>query len=793
MDFTAYYRCTEPTLDWQLPKGHLPPIDDFFDHTYSSDEVLTSCLFDSFSLQELNQRYALICCGHSCGDELLAVDGILFHILRRLTAHGELTITALDVCDEVGYDMFSFGTKVPISDKSVSGVTARMLERKSNLWEIEQLVNAVRLRWETVCGSLLIDIRGAINVQVVGLRWEQGSHLYRKLCGLDDGNSDSLCRLMSKVTRKGAVRLIRYVRPSSKFPSIGGAQLLALYAEARIYRSQRGNDLLLQHTLTDLQTKRHRYDRIYLRKEVYIPQLASELESVVEEMTTATKRIKKARIHLNEVKSSLNSKVVEEHHASSPVIDDQSPKADANHAVLADFYRFSREVLELHSAVLECVRASNSLLAKSSVKTASHKSTSPPSVLNFIHDVVYFAAERAVLMSEGVVSRNESYAWIDVNGCSDKLKSPESWNAPLHIQIKTLFPRVTVEFHDKTTFESDDENIPVKKSSNISKTASTTQFPTETTPPSAQNTTAQKPVSSSVTDLTQRKLSITKKHDTEEADKKYLMAVYDSLTLVQDVTKYLKAGTIMIKHGRIGSPHPRLFWVSSVVNKTALLWVDPDKRSASAKTNVPLTDICSVILGPFSKVFKRNPIGNENKDFFLSFTLTLRDDSRTVDIVAPTLPDFEAWVLGISHMAHVDPFWGKRLTLPNDQFTARLSEQEKALCETSYIFPSAYVAVKDRIVDLRDEVRQHLRLFGNNAEQAFVALGGIHLPQVNHKGAILMTKGELRHYCSAYNIDIFRVCEIWRVFNSQDLVYDPSFVPATNFGVTQRKGLSGGK
>eukprot|EP00742_Colponemidia_sp_Colp-10_P013782 GILJ01015598.1.p1 GENE.GILJ01015598.1~~GILJ01015598.1.p1 ORF type:complete len:735 (-),score=43.26 GILJ01015598.1:40-2244(-) len=728
--------------------------------------------------------------GQYSGDDLLSPTGFLVHTLRRATYFGELTVMALDVCDNIAFDQFSYGSKVKIVEKSLSGVTARKIDKKSSFSEIEAVVQEIRMRWETVCGALLVDIRGSVTIHVVGVKSEQTSPLFTRLCFNADV-TDSLCSLVSKALRKGVVRVVRVIKPSIISSC---ANTPSLFSEIRILRLKAMPHTLLQHTLSSLQVQLFRTEKSKIQRDFLSPLLASELESIIEEMTAATKRVKKARIHAQEAKDSIQEAIDSMPHSTTANLNEvdevavfPDAKLQANHSVTVDFFRQFKVVSSLHVDVLDTVRAINSRLYKKRNQSIDRQQVSSD-VLSLIDDVICFCCERAVLSSEGLVSATESYAWLDIKGCSTKLKSSDSWHQPLNIQIKTLYPRVAVDWPDHTVFESEDEAEP---SVGATATANNTiESPKEKAPDVASKLPNQ-PVSAA--DLTQRKLSITKKHDTEEADKKYLMAVYDSLTLVQDVTKYLKAGTVMTKHGRSGSPHPRLFWVSSVVNKTALMWVDPDKRSTSAKTNIPLSDVCSVVLGPFSKVFKRNPIGIDNKDFFLSFSLILRDDSRTIDIVAPTLPDFEAWVLGVSHMAHVDPFWGKRLVLPNDEHSARLSEQEKTLCETWYIFPSAYIAVKDRIVDLRDEVRQHLRLFGNNAEQAFVALGGIHLPQVNHKGAILMTKGELRHHCNSYNVDIFRVCEIWRVLNAQDLVYDPAFTPATNFGLTQRKTPMSGK
>eukprot|EP00331_Platyophrya_macrostoma_P019254 CAMPEP_0176473890 /NCGR_PEP_ID=MMETSP0127-20121128/42612_1 /TAXON_ID=938130 /ORGANISM="Platyophrya macrostoma, Strain WH" /LENGTH=257 /DNA_ID=CAMNT_0017869045 /DNA_START=12 /DNA_END=785 /DNA_ORIENTATION=+ len=256
------------------------------------------------------------------------------------------------------------------------------------------------------------------------------------------------------------------------------------------------------------------------------------------------------------------------------------------------------------------------------------------------------------------------------------------------------------------------------------------------------------------------------------------MQVYDSTTLIGDVTKYLKAGTEMVKHGRSGKPHKRLFWITTASYRMELVWVDPQNK-AGDRSCIHLGDVGYVSLGCFGRVFKRYVIPDSDKDFFLCFTVGLRDGGRTVDIVAGSLPDFEAWVLGLCHLVRLDPYWGKPLDISKFPETKSLSLEEQSVCEQNYIFPADYLRVKEKVVKLHTEVKDHLRLFGNDQEQAYTALGGIHLPQMNDRGAIYMTKGELRYHCSPYKIDIFRCCKMWVLFQQMGLIYDP-------FGTTCR-------
>ena len=748
------------------------PYEDYYGESYSPEEVFHGCLDDCVPLigdLATAGRSLVVGCGASSFYDFLQPKGILMQCLRRLTLHGVHSITAVDVGDSVGYDCFSNGDKVRISDKAMSGVTARDLQLDSDACDIMDIIAPIYLRRDAICGGLMIDIRGAINLQVILVRSESASTLFKRLQGFDLA-PDTLSQLAARSIRKGRVRVLHYISFENSHTRFNDE----IFAESRLLRVTAGtcsnSQLAGVVAVHDVQNALRR--RVRLEKDNNLPVKMVQLEGLVQEMTTAAKRVRKARVAAEDLladkKQIINSLPAP---ASTSTMDTADAKLEANHQVVADFWGHFQDVSSLQSKLINSRRKG---LVRRGSAARGHVLTLTPEISEMIDDIVCFVCERAIAMGEGAASKDESYAWFDIFGSSKKMRASDTWAQPLRVQIVHAYPRITIEYPDETFLGSDEEEDALRG-------------PVLSSGADASASKSSPVVSSASSDPTLRKLNITKKHDSDEADKKYLMAVYDSTSLVQDVTKYLKAGTTMMKHGRIGSPHDRLFWVALVANKPTLLWVDPEKRSSSAKTTIPLADISSVVLGPFSKVFKRHAVTNQSKDFFLSFTLHLCDDSRTVDIVAPTLPDFEAWVLGICHAAQVDPYFGKKLKLPKDDFSHRLTEQERALCEDWYIFPQAFVAVKDRIVTLRNEVQQHLRIFGNNAEQAFVALGGIHLPQVNSKGAILMTKGELRHHCTPYNIDIFRVCEMWQLFSDQNLIYDLSYVPATHFGIRQRK------
>lgn len=266
----------------------------------------------------------------------------------------------------------------------------------------------------------------------------------------------------------------------------------------------------------------------------------------------------------------------------------------------------------------------------------------------------------------------------------------------------------------------------------------------------------------------------------------HLMRVYDSPTLVSDLTKFLRGGTVMVKHGRLGKPHKRLFWVSSSRGKPELLWMDPDAKD-QGRTVLRLEDVAYLKMGCFSKVFKRHPIKPSNPQFFLCFTIGLKSKDRTVDVVADSLADFEAWVVGLSWMIGVDPCWGGKPDISKEEGFSQLSFFECTLCETHYIMPMEYLTLRAAVEERRAIVKEWMEKYPDDLKRLEAELDMIHPPEINEHGALLLTKGELRFLCPEIKLDIFRISHIWVQFESMNLVFDPSFSLATSFGITKRE------
>lgn len=272
----------------------------------------------------------------------------------------------------------------------------------------------------------------------------------------------------------------------------------------------------------------------------------------------------------------------------------------------------------------------------------------------------------------------------------------------------------------------------------------------------------------------------------ERTTRLQLMRVYDSPTLVSDLIKFLRGGTVMVKHGRLGKPHRRLFWVSSSKGKPELLWMDPEGKDDS-RSSLHLNEVAYIKLGCFGKVFKRHAIKQKSPSFFLCFTIGLTGRDRTVDVVADSLADFEAWVVGLSWMVGVDPCWGGKPDISKEPGFETLSFFESTTCETNFVMPSEYLTLKQAVVNRRAEVKAAMEKHPDDLQLVEELLDLIHPPQFNEHGAFLFTKGELRFLCPDIKLDIFRISYIWILFEQMGLVFDPNFSLPTSFGITNRE------
>eukprot|EP00996_Jenningsia_fusiforme_P005681 NODE_66_length_3564_cov_104.388336_g58_i0.p1 GENE.NODE_66_length_3564_cov_104.388336_g58_i0~~NODE_66_length_3564_cov_104.388336_g58_i0.p1 ORF type:complete len:947 (-),score=174.35 NODE_66_length_3564_cov_104.388336_g58_i0:45-2885(-) len=261
--------------------------------------------------------------------------------------------------------------------------------------------------------------------------------------------------------------------------------------------------------------------------------------------------------------------------------------------------------------------------------------------------------------------------------------------------------------------------------------------------------------------------------DADEADRQYLMGIYDTPNLIRDILKYLQSGTILLKHCRSGKPHFRRFWLS--LDLKEMHWVDPENPKAGG-SSVSLLEVTDLLMGQYSKVFRRNRSDMTNPEFYLSFTLVWKQGKRTLDVVAETTSEFEAWLMGLCHVTGLEPRWKKQLDISLEADFEKLDGLEQESCSEHHITPRLFLKLKELIVERQREVKQAIKNCKGDMIKVYQTLGGIHPPKISDNGSLLMTKGELRYLA---NIDIFRSCVIWKILEHQQLIFDPNFTEPT--------------
>lgn len=244
----------------------------------------------------------------------------------------------------------------------------------------------------------------------------------------------------------------------------------------------------------------------------------------------------------------------------------------------------------------------------------------------------------------------------------------------------------------------------------------------------------------------------------KEMEQAYL-SVYESPTLVSGICRFLRGGSVVELHGRSGSPKDQKVRVS-IGGQKAIVWTDPDGTNTGSVNDFPFAEVGEIRLGPYSDVFQRHPIQVSDKRFFRSFSVHIKRGSRTIDVVAATTVDFEAWVIGLCAICHVGAMWSKPLEFaPNDPLRRQLSASELAVCATNNVPLETFVAMRALVEQRRDDALLEAPLFEAS-------------PNIDANGAVRMSRGELRYVATPHELDIFRTCALWDHFRDARLVFD---------------------
>jgi hypothetical protein len=222
-------------------------------------------------------------------------------------------------------------------------------------------------------------------------------------------------------------------------------------------------------------------------------------------------------------------------------------------------------------------------------------------------------------------------------------------------------------------------------------------------------------------------------------------SLYDQPSLLGEIGTYAQVGCAMLKYGRSGSPHYRVFYVLTTdAAGPRLCWEDQDSgRRTGSNSSIELRAVQKVYLGQFTDVFKRLP---SSESFYCSFSLLYvhKQQMRTLDVCADTEAEFEAWVIAICSATKLSPHFPEKLlnveVMPG---ASQLLPQDIDFCGTWHIPPQLFVTTRNRLEEIIKR----------------------------RKGAaVRMTPGDVRFFAQ---IDIFRACALWRRFRELGLV-EPS-------------------
>eukprot|EP00760_Papus_ankaliazontas_P009074 PhM_4_TR13963/c0_g1_i1/m.91760/K10394/KIF3A; kinesin family member 3A len=194
-------------------------------------------------------------------------------------------------------------------------------------------------------------------------------------------------------------------------------------------------------------------------------------------------------------------------------------------------------------------------------------------------------------------------------------------------------------------------------------------------------------------------------------------SVYDSPTIMSDIIAYLQAGSTVFKYGKSGIPRYRHMFISPRLqaNKQVeyvIQWESSNnvtEADRAAGKGIEVSMIKDIILGQTTKVFKRARErcvdDSQHTNYYLSFSILYikKQSQRSLNIIVEAVPEFEAWVLGLSHLARKTPVWGEAMQVDPKE-ALQLSEPEFTMCRLSHVRPAVYLQIKDQLKNKRREL-----------------------------------------------------------------------------------------
>jgi hypothetical protein len=232
--------------------------------------------------------------------------------------------------------------------------------------------------------------------------------------------------------------------------------------------------------------------------------------------------------------------------------------------------------------------------------------------------------------------------------------------------------------------------------------------------------------------------------DNKRATGKRRGTLYDQPSLLKEILSYVQYGCTILKYGRSGAPHYRLFYVLMSEEEGArLCWDEEDDgRRLGKGSSIALSGVTRIILGRFTAIFDRLP---DTEGFYNSFSLEYisRQQTRTLDLVCDTDAELESWVIALCSLTKKSPQFGGPLVTKNTPALAQLSPDEESMCIRWHVPPDVFMSCKRRVEDVRHRSKHPV---------------------------VKMSPGDVRMLTQ---LDIFRASAVWKHFAAVGLVENP--------------------
>nr|CCC92233.1 putative kinesin [Trypanosoma congolense IL3000] len=212
---------------------------------------------------------------------------------------------------------------------------------------------------------------------------------------------------------------------------------------------------------------------------------------------------------------------------------------------------------------------------------------------------------------------------------------------------------------------------------------------------------------------------------------------YDDREILEDIASFMRMGGRVKKYDDDGSCSDRILYVTNKHGEERLCWAV--SRLLGKVGYITIDSVVGLSLG----CVRESSSGVCYTSWGISYKHQLKNSDTIVlrvNFVCESVPEFEAWVIGISHLIGMRPRFETQMSLQSGSSEAGLSDGDILFCKKWHI-----------PLSLHAETRQHL------------------LERQGTKG-LRLTPGEL---CALVHLDIFRASAMWFHYYGEGLLVNP--------------------